>query len=91
MTYSAGNWHDEGYGVGVATSPSPQGPWVACGEGAAFLSSSAAGLIGPGHNSLFTGHDGQTYAVFHAWDPGRERRRPHIAPVDWTGAIPALR
>jgi arabinan endo-1,5-alpha-L-arabinosidase len=91
MTYSGGNWHNAGYGVGLAAAPAPQGPWVAMGDGASLLSTESLGLVGPGHNSLFTGHDGRTYAVFHAWDDAGVRRRPYVCPVAWTDATPPLR
>jgi arabinan endo-1,5-alpha-L-arabinosidase len=84
MCFSAGNWHDPGYGVGLATAAHPQGPWQQLGDRAVFLNSVDTGLIGPGHNSLFTDQAGLVYTAFHAWDEQRTRRSPHLAPIDWT-------
>jgi arabinan endo-1,5-alpha-L-arabinosidase len=82
--YSAGNWHNHGYGVGLATSDHPDGPWQPYGDGATFLNSAATGLIGPGHNSLLTDREGADYAAFHAWDEWHSRRSPYLARVSWT-------
>ena len=89
MTYSGGNWHNAGYGVGLATAERLGGPWTPYGEGAAFLNSADSGLTGPGHNSLFSA-DGGNFAVFHAWDPSGTRRRPYIERVTWGVTGPAL-
>ncbi|BEP12150.1 glycoside hydrolase family 43 protein [Acidothermaceae bacterium B102] len=89
MTYSGGNWHNAGYGVGLATAEHPGGPWAPYGKGAAFLNSDDSGLTGPGHNSLFS-VDGDDFAVFHAWDPTGARRRPYVEPVIWGVTGPAL-
>jgi arabinan endo-1,5-alpha-L-arabinosidase len=91
MCYSAGNWHDAGYGVAVAKAAQPQGPWQQLGESAAFLNSADTGLIGPGHNSLFTDHAGSVYSAFHAWDEQRSRRSPYVAPIGWSGDGPHIR
>lgn len=90
MTYAGGNWQNAGYGAAVAAAPHPQGPWTESEPRASFLSQDTIGLIGPGHNSLFTGHDGRTYTVFHAWDDQLTRRRPYIRRVNWTDAGPSL-
>jgi beta-xylosidase len=90
MCFSAGNWHDAGYGVGLATAAHPQGPWQQLGDGAAFLNSAGTGLIGPGHNSLFTDHGGVVHTAFHAWDAQHTRRGPHLALVDWPEDAPQI-
>ena len=90
MCYSAGNWHDGSYGVALATALHPAGPWRPCGEGATFLNSGDTGLLGPGHNSLFVDGAGVAHTAFHAWDDGRTRRSPYVAPVSWAGGSPRL-
>lgn len=91
MCFSGGNWHHAGYGVGLATAAHPQGPWQQLGDRATWLNSADTGLIGPGHNSLFTDRAGLVHTAFHAWDEERTRRRPHVARVDWTEAGPRVR
>jgi arabinan endo-1,5-alpha-L-arabinosidase len=90
LCYSAGNWHDASYGVGLAVADSPLGPWQLVREGAAFVDSPSSGLTGPGHNSLVSDLEGTDHAVFHAWDSSWSRRRPYVVPVGWTPEGPSL-
>ncbi|HEX8497483.1 MAG TPA: family 43 glycosylhydrolase, partial [Actinomycetales bacterium] len=41
-------------------------------------------VIGPGHNSVVTTHDGTDVLVYHAWDPEMTARRMCIDPIAWT-------
>ena len=42
-------------------------------------------VVGPGHNSVVMGPDGQTlFVVYHAWDAARTARRMCIDPLVWT-------
>jgi arabinan endo-1,5-alpha-L-arabinosidase len=91
MCFSAGNWHGAGYGVGLATARQPQGPWRQVGDGPGLLNSADTGLIGPGHNSLFTNHAGELWTAFHAWDQDRTRRSPYLVKIDWTADDPQVR
>jgi beta-xylosidase len=89
--YSGGAWRTPGYGVSYAVAESPMGTFV---EGAAtaprLLRSIPGSLIGPGHNSLVVGPDGQDRIVFHAWDADQTARRMHIAPLSWTDHGPTI-
>ena len=76
LLYSGGNWQTPGYGVAVATAPSPAGPWQPVGDGP-LVTSASTGLVGPGHCSVLTGDDGRHHLFLHAWDPAGSRRRPH--------------
>jgi len=84
LFFSGGNWQRPGYGVAVARATSPSGPWQAVGDGPDVLSTDdAAGLRGPGHNSVCTAPDGTDLVAFHGWDIEAERRRPYLAPLEW--------
>ena len=42
-------------------------------------------VLGPGHNSIGLGPDGETeYIVYHAWDKELTARRMFIDELDWT-------
>jgi GH43 family beta-xylosidase len=46
-------------------------------------------VLGPGHNSVVIGPDGQTpFVVYHAWDLNRTARRMCIDPLLWTNDGP---
>lgn len=76
LLYSGGNWQTPGYGVAVATAPTPEGPWVE-DTGGPVVTSASTGLVGPGHCSLLPDGAGGHHVFLHAWDPASERRRPH--------------
>ena len=57
--------------------------------GATVLKGVAGRVIGPGHNSVVMGPDGQTeYVVYHAWDVGKTGRRMCIDPLRWEHGRP---
>jgi len=85
MLYSGGAWEKPNYGVSYAVSDSPLGPWLEPPEGGPTLLRSVPGqVIGPGHNSVVVGPDGQDYLVYHAWDPAKTSRRMCIDLLEWT-------
>ena len=61
------------------------GPYTdyATPEGATVLRTIPGQLLGPGHNSMVVGPDGEDYLVYHAWDPQMTGRRMFLAPMDW--------
>ncbi|RKS80285.1 glycosyl hydrolase family 43 [Motilibacter peucedani] len=83
MFFSAGNFQDDTYGVGLAVADAVTGPWSLVGSGASVLHTGVAGLIGPGHNSVLTDAAGDDHLVFHAYDTTRTRRQPYVVPLGW--------
>jgi GH43 family beta-xylosidase len=80
MTFSGGAWTGAGYAVSWAVADHPLGPWTAAPAGTPPLLATGGGLIGPGHNSLIAGRDGDLI-VFHSWDAGRTARRMHVRRI----------
>lgn len=70
MTYSANSYESPNYGIGLATSISPEGPWVKY-EGNPILQF-CGGLHGVGHHALFKDAKGRSRIVFHSHNaPGK--------------------
>lgn len=85
--YSGGAWHTENYGVGYGVAEHPLGPWRDewAHEGPSVLRGIPEKVLGPGHNSVILGPDGQTpFVVYHAWDAEKTARRLCIDPLTWT-------
>lgn len=85
--YSGGAWETAGYGVGYGIAEHPLGPWRDewAHEGASVLQGVPGEVLGPGHNSVVAGPDGQTtFVVYHAWDLEQTARRMGIDPLIWT-------
>ncbi len=66
MIYSANDFRSQNYGLGLAISRKPEGPWQKRSDNP-FLQRPDT-LVGTGHNSFFTDKDGKLRIVFHAHD-----------------------
>ncbi|MBQ7234825.1 MAG: glycoside hydrolase family 43 protein, partial [Kiritimatiellae bacterium] len=92
LTYSACDFRNPDYAVGVAFADRPEGPWTK--SAANPILQRFRGLEGTGHHSLFKDKSGKWRIVFHAHEaPGRVGlRRTYIADliVRGTSAAPEL-
>lgn len=84
MTYSANHFLNPDYAVGVATAPSPKGPWTKY-AGNPVIHRNIVGENGSGHGDLFTGLDGRPYYVYHVHysDTVVSPRRTRIVPLNF--------
>lgn len=85
--FSGGRWETESYGVDYGVAESPMGPYSDAGNetGPRVLRSQPGYVLGPGHNSIVFGPDGQTeYIIYHAWDTNMQARRMCIDKIIWT-------
>jgi beta-xylosidase len=85
--YSGGRWETDSYGVDYVVAESVTGPYADTGSqaGPRVLRSLPDQVLGPGHNSIVHGPDGETeYLVYHAWDPERQARRMFLDRLLWT-------
>ncbi|MET0725377.1 MAG: glycoside hydrolase family 43 protein [Leifsonia sp.] len=89
LLYSANNYGDDSYAIGVATAPTPAGPYTK--EPAPLLSSgSSEGLyVGPGGQDVVSTPHGDEL-VFHSWDDNVVYRGMNVAALSWNGAIPSV-
>lgn len=83
--YSGGCWKNDTYGVDYAVADSVMGPYSESGnnDGPRVLRTIPGKVIGPGHNSIVAGPDGE-FIVYHAWDLAMTARRMCIDPLIWT-------
>jgi beta-xylosidase len=90
--YSGGRWENETYGVDYAVADNVLGPYREEGNanGPRVLHTISGELIGPGHNSIVRGPNGDDCIVFHAWDPQMTTRRMFIERLVWTANGPRL-
>lgn len=88
--FSGSRWEGENYGVDWAVADHPLGPWSGESPEGPRLLRSRPGLVGPGHNSLVVGPDGEDYIVFHAWDEARTKRQMYVERLEWTDDGPIL-
>ncbi|MFN2483702.1 MAG: glycoside hydrolase family 43 protein [Candidatus Limnocylindria bacterium] len=91
LFYSGGAWREASYGVSFAVADSPLGPFAEppqARDGPALLRSVPGHVIGPGHNSVVIGPDGNHWVVYHAWDVEQTARRMCIDRLEWTADGP---
>jgi hypothetical protein len=87
--FSGGNWTNQSYGVGYATSDRVlcDQEWEqACDslETPLVIRTLPGSVMGPGHNSVVRGPDNrQLYCVYHRWVG--DARVLSIDPLDWAG------
>lgn len=74
MMYSGDFWASPNYSVGVATAPTPYGPWDKRDDNP-FLRR-YAGLRGTGHNSMVRAPDGKGWLTFFHAHPSPDRTEP---------------
>lgn len=89
--YSGGRWDTENYGVDYGVADRVMGSYSDVGSetGARVLRSISDRVLGPGHNSIVVGPDGQTeYLVYHAWDINRTARQICLDKLIWTANGP---
>ncbi len=86
LLYSGGNFGDDTYGVDYLVAPDVYGEYQDTNDGTAarVLRTVPERVIGPGHNSVVKGPDGEDYVVYHAWDLGMAGRRLHLDRLRWT-------
>ena len=84
--YSGGRWETDTYGVDYAVADHVLGPYSDAGNeaGPRVLKTVPGKVLGPGHNSLVTGPDGEDYLAYHAWDAAMTGRRLCIDRLEWT-------
>ena len=89
--YSGGRWEDETYGVDYGVAEHVMGPYSDAGNeaGPRVLRTVPHLVIGPGHNSIAVGPDGETeFLAYHAWDKEMKARRMFIDRLVWTAEGP---
>jgi beta-xylosidase len=92
LFYSGNSYANATYAVGVASAPSPLGPYTKAG---APILATNAGWVGPGHCSVVDTPAGDTAMVYHAWIPGHvngagDVRVGLLDAVVWGSTWPAV-
>jgi beta-xylosidase len=92
--YSGGRWENETYGVDYGVADKVTGPYNDSGNetGPRVLRTIVGRLIGPGHNTIVRGPDGETdFVVYHAWDLPMTKRQMFISELRWTAEGPRVK
>jgi beta-xylosidase len=91
--YSGGCWETDSYGLDYGVAEQVVGPYGDAGNeaGPRVLRTVPNRLMGPGHNTIVVGPDGETeYLACHAWDRDMKARQMHIGRLIWTEEGPRV-
>ncbi len=88
--YSGACYGNDSYGVDYVVADRLTGPWSDAGgeQGPRVLRTLPGRVIGPGHNSIVIGPDGEMHIVYHAWNQALTVRQMCIDRLDWTADGP---
>jgi arabinan endo-1,5-alpha-L-arabinosidase len=91
LFYSANSYAGLDYAVGYAVAEAVLGPYQK-GEGPLLASDLEGGAaFGPGGQDVVADAEGETWMLYHSWDPTVSYRRLQIDELEWEGETPVLR
>lgn len=88
LFYSGNNFGGSAYAIGYAESSSLLGPYVKPSQP---LVHSEGSVVGPGGEEIVVGPDGNTWMLYHSWDPTFSYRALNVDRLDWVNNVPVLR
>ncbi|HEU5015659.1 MAG TPA: glycoside hydrolase family 43 protein [Roseiflexaceae bacterium] len=91
LFYSANDYAGIKYAVGYAVADAPTGPYTKPSTKPVLATDMKHGAgIGPGGQDIVVGPHGQTWIVYHSWNPTVDYRRMQIDRLDWNGDTPVV-
>jgi beta-xylosidase len=80
------------YAIGYAVADKVTGPYTKPSKKPLLATDLKTGAaLGPGGQDIVVSKKGQTWLVFHSWDPTATYRRMMIAELDWQGDMPEVK
>jgi beta-xylosidase len=92
LFYSANNYAGVDYAIGYAVADKISGPYAKPSKQPLFASDMKQGAaLGPGGQDVVLDKDGETWLVYHSWDPTATYRRMMIDELVWQGDTPVVK
>ena len=88
LLYSANDYGGENYTTGYAVAADLAGPYVKGDQ--PLMTTDSVGVTGPGGQDVVTTPAGDSYVVFHGWDPAVIYRGMYVRPLTWDGDRPVV-
>jgi beta-xylosidase len=88
LFYSANDYGGDRYATGYAVATRLHGPYVKSDE--PLMTTGSTGVTGPGGQDVVT-TTGESFIVFHGWDPAVIYRGMYVAALEWRGSTPVVR
>lgn len=90
LFYSANAYNTERYAVGYAVADSILGPYRKADKPILVTDMQNGAAFGPGGQDIVLDKDGETWIVYHSWDPTVSLRWVQIDPLKWDGDKPVV-
>jgi beta-xylosidase/predicted small secreted protein len=91
LFYSANNYAGIDYSVGYAVADQIMGPYTK-GDGPILKTDLKNGAaLGPGGQDIVLDKDGETWMLYHSWDPSVTYRRVLLDELVWEGDKPVVK
>lgn len=91
LFYSANAYNTERYAVGYAVADSILGPYRKADKPILVTDMQNGAAFGPGGQDVVLDKDGDTWMVYHSWDPTVSLRWMQIDPLVWEGDAPRVK
>ncbi len=91
LFYSANSYAGASYATGYAVADAATGPYTKPSQDP-FMETDYenGGAIGPGGQDIVVDDDGETWIMYHSWDPTATYRRVQIDELTWNGDAPVV-
>jgi len=83
LLYSANNYAGVDYAVGAASADAPTGPYAKQAEPLLATDYETAAALGPGGQDIVLDPDGDTWLLYHSWEPTVQYRRLMLDELVW--------
>ncbi len=90
LFYSANAYNTDRYAVGYAVADSVLGPYTKHTKPLLETDMQHGGAFGPGGQDVVLDDDGETWLVYHSWDPTVTYRGMQIDRLVWKGDVPVV-
>jgi beta-xylosidase len=90
LFYSANSYAGADYAIGYAVASAPAGPYSKAPGPWLKTSTDRGPVLGPGGQDIVVAPDGETWLLYHSWDPSVTYRSLSIDKLTWDGGTPKV-
>lgn len=92
LFYSANSYAGVDYAIGYAVADRPTGPYTKPASKPLLATDMKTGAaIGPGGQDIILDREGDTWMLYHSWDPTASYRRLMLDELVWEGDTPVVK
>jgi len=91
LFYSANSYAGADYATGYAVADAITGPYQKPDEPLLSTDFKQGAAVGPGGQDIVFDDDGETWMLYHSWDPTVSYRRMQIDELVWEGDTPVVK